>query len=396
LTQCDVVIIGAGPYGLSAAAHLSQVPGLDVRVIGKPMSFWEGNMPRGMKLRSGWTATSIADPDNSLTLEAFQTANNIQVPTPVPLEQFLHYGLWVQSQAVPDLDQRNISLVAKGPQGYRLTLDDGEKLDSQRVIVACGIGPFAWRPPEFQALPSRLASHTSEHHDLGEFHGQKVLVIGGGQSALESAALLKEGGAEVEIIMRGHQVRWLQGFASTMLHRKLGKFVNRLFYAPTDVGPAGISQLLARPHLLRLLPRSIQNILWKRAIRPAGSRWLVKRLEGVPFRFGRAVISAAEAGEQAKVVLDDGSEITVDHILLGTGYHVDISKYKFLSDDLLDSVQCIRKGYPVLNDGFETTVRGLHILGAPAAWSFGPLMQFVSGTHFTSQSLRRFITDEAR
>jgi FAD-dependent urate hydroxylase len=390
LTQCDVVIIGAGPYGLSAASHLAQLRDLEIRIIGKPMSFWESNMPRGMFLRSNWSATSIADPENSLTLEAFQAANHTKVSLPVPLEQFLQYGLWYQKQAVPDLEQRNVSRVQRSPHGFQLTFEDSEVLAARRVIVACGIGPFAWRPPEFQALSPRLASHTSEHNDLREFSGKKVLVIGGGQSALESAALLRENGVEVEILVRERQVRWLQGSVSIMLHHKLGRIVNGLFYAPTDVGPAGISQLMARPHLLRLLPRWIQNKLWMRSVRPAGSRWLVKRLDGVPLSLEQRVISAEEVGEHAKIIMSDGSEKIADHILLGTGYKVDISKYDFLSKDLLESIQCVN-GYPVLNSGLETTVRGLHILGAPAAWSFGPLMQFVSGTHFASQSLCRFI-----
>jgi len=76
----------------------------------------------------------------------------------------------------------------------------------------------------------------------------------------------------------------------------------------------------------------------------------------------------------------------VDHILLGTGYHVDIFKYEFLTPELVRSIHCCN-GYPRLKEGLETSVPGLHVIGAPAAWSFGPLMQFVSGTHYTSRAL---------
>ncbi len=70
MTRCDVTIVGAGPYGLSAAAHLRAIKGLEVRVFGEPMCFWARNMPDGMLLRSNWTATQIADPHRALTLEA--------------------------------------------------------------------------------------------------------------------------------------------------------------------------------------------------------------------------------------------------------------------------------------------------------------------------------------
>lgn len=390
MTTCDVAIIGAGPYGLSAAAHLGTVKGLEVLVFGEPMSFWERNMPVGMFLRSNWTATQIADPNRSLTLEAYQTANGNHLSHPVPLDRFIQYGKWYQRQAVPDVDRRKIVCLKSDPRGFRVILEDGEEIRSRRVVVAAGIGSFAWRPPEFQDLPSALASHTSEHRDLRRFTGKQVLVLGGGQSALESGALLHEGGAEVEIVVRAHGIHWLQGWTSKTLHHRLGKFSSRLLYAPTDVGPAGISQLMARPDLLRQLPRPVQDRLWKRSVRAAGARWLVNRLQNVPIRLGRCVVSVAPAGEQLKVRLDDGSERTVHHVLLGTGYRVNVSKYDFLAPELVQSMRHFR-GYPCLKEGLETSVQGLHFLGAPAAWTFGPLMQFVSGTHYASRSLVRLI-----
>ena len=390
MTTCDVTIIGAGPYGLSAAAHLRTVKGLEIRAFGEPMSFWERNMPVGMFLRSNWTATQIADPNHSLTLEGYQAANGNHLSHPVPLDRFIQYGLWYQRQAVPNLDRRKVVRLKSDPKGFRVILESGEEVNSRRVVVATGIHSFAWRPPEFQGLPSTLASHTSEHCDLRRFAGKQVLVLGGGQSALESGALLQEGGAEVEIVARARRIHWLQGWTSKTLHHRLGKFTSRLLYAPTDVGPAGISQLMARPDLLRQLPRRVQDRLWKRSVRPAGARWLVNRLQNVPIRLGRSVVSVAPAGEQLKVRLDDGCERTVHHVLLGTGYRVDVSGYDFLAPELVQSMRRVN-GYPCLKEGLETSVQGLHFLGAPAAWSFGPLMQFVSGTHYASRSLVRFI-----
>src|SRR3981081_3625748 len=214
MMKCDVAIIGAGPYGLSATAHLRTVKGLDVHTFGEPMSFWERNMPRGMLLRSGWTASHIADPDQSLTLDAYRTASRKHFSSPVPLDRFVDYALWYQRQAVPELDERRIACVESDVKGFRLNFEKGETVFARRLVIAAGIGSFAWRPPEFEGLPSALASHTSEHREFGTFAGKQVLVIGSGQSALESAALLHEGGAEVEIVARARQIRWLGGGVS--------------------------------------------------------------------------------------------------------------------------------------------------------------------------------------
>jgi FAD-dependent urate hydroxylase len=395
MTKCDVTIVGAGPYGLSAAAHLRTIRGLDVRVFGEPMSFWDRNMPRGMFLRSNWTATQIADPGRALTLEAYMAASGNHLSQPVPLNRFIEYGLWYQSQAVPDVDQRKIARIESTSKGFRAILADGNDVESRRVVVAAGIGSFPWRPQEFKDLPSSLVSHTSEHRDLGQFAGRQVLAVGGGQSALESAALLHEAGASVEVVARCQKIHWLQGRLSKTLHHRAGAFTRRLLYAPTDVGPAGLSQLLARPDLLRHLPRGLQNKLRRRAVRPAGARWLVSRLEKVPIRLGRSVVSVARVGDKVRVTLDDGSDRIVDHILLGTGYRVDISRYEFLSPSLVQSIRRVN-GYPLLQQGLESSLPGLHVLGAPAAWSFGPLMQFVSGTHYASQALTRHVAANGR
>ena len=388
--SCDVAVIGAGPYGLSATAHLRAVKGLDVQTFGEPMTFWEHNMPAGMLLRSGWAASHIADPDRSLTLDSYRAESQNRFSSPVPLDRFIDYGLWFQRRATPDLDRRKILQVEPKARGFRLILETGEVVTAGRVVVAAGIGSFAWRPPQFAGLPGSLVSHTCEHRELRTFSRKRILVIGSGQSALESAALLHESGAEVEILARTRKIRWLGGVVSKTVRHRLGSTVSKLLYAPTDVGPAGVSKVVARPDLVRRFPRPIQDWFRRRSIRPAGARWLVARLRDVPMNLDCSVVSAAAAGEGVRVRLKDGRERSVDHVLLGTGYRVDASKYQFFAPELAKAIDCFQ-GYPRLSEGLESSVPGLHFLGAPAVWSFGPLMQFVVGTHYASRALLRCV-----
>jgi FAD-dependent urate hydroxylase len=375
---CDVAIVGAGPYGLAAAARLRSLDGLDVRVFGEPMSFWAG-MPQGMLLRSHWDACHIGFPSGDLTLDSYKAESGNEFGKPVPLDAFIDYGRWFQRTAVPDVDARRVAYIKSGPGGFRLQLEDGATLRAARVVIAAGIEAFTARPVVFDHFPPERVTHSSEHRDLGRFGGGRVLVIGGGQSALESAALLHEAGAGVEVIARKEQLVWLHGGT---VQARLGRF-KPIFYAQTDVGPAGLSRLVAVPGLFRRLPRGVQAKLAHRAIRPAGARWLVDRLTEVPITTARTVVGAKGTTSGVRVTLDDGSQRLVDHVILGTGYRVDVGAYGFLAPELVAGVRQVG-GYPMLGKGLESSVPGLHFVGAPAAWSFGPVMRFVSGSWYAA------------
>jgi hypothetical protein len=386
LPTTDVAIVGAGPYGLSAAGHLRRA-GVEARCFGDPMSFWRG-MPKGMFLRSNYGATNIAALHGDLSLDAFQQDTGRTVTQPVPLADFIDYGLWVQQRAVPDVDERLVKRVQRDEEGFVVTLEDGARLAAGRVIVAGGIERFARRPPEFAHLPPELASHTGDHSDMAVFAGKRVAVVGGGQSALECSALALEAGAEVEIFVRRKRVVWLRGHGVKKRIGALGPIV----YAPTDVGPLWYSRLVYMPRLFTaVMPKRAQLRVARRCIRPAGSHWLVDRLQAGTLNLSSAVVSARQEGEQVRVGLEDGSTRLVDHLLYGTGYQVDIAKYPFLSPELLMGVRRI-DGYPVLAPGMESSVAGLHFLGAPAAWSFGPINRFVSGSWYAGRAVTAAVT----
>jgi FAD-dependent urate hydroxylase len=378
---CNVTIIGAGPYGLASAAYL-RAAGVETRVFGEPMEFWKEQMPAGMCLRSSWDASTIADPKQALTFDEYCLHSGSRASKPIPLERFIDYGQWYQRSAVPDLERRKIVNIDLDDRGFKLTLADGEAFLSRRVVLATGISTFVRRPAEFVGVPPELASHSSDQKDLRKFKGQRVIVVGAGQSALESAALFKEAGIEVEVIGRQKNLNWV-GLHPRLHH--LGA-LSKLLYSSRDVGPAGISRLVAMPHLFRRFPRQFQDRTAYRAIRPAGAGWLRPRLVGVPITLGRHIVSATVKGSRLHLKLDDGSERLIDHALLATGYRVDVSRYDFLSESLSKRLKTV-DGYPVLKHGLECSIPGLHFVGKPAAWSFGPLLGFVSGTEFAANEL---------
>jgi len=384
----DTAVIGSGPHGLSASIHLRR-SGVAAQTFGEPMSFWR-SMPSGMRLRSNMSATNMVEPVGPFSLASYMNETGEPFGHPVSLRRFVDYGTWVQRTGVPDLDTRRVTEVTRSNGGFALALGDGESVKARRVVVACGIAPFENRPSGFEHLPRELVSHTSSHDDLSVFAGKRVAVVGSGQSAFESSVLMHERGAEsVEMIIRRPEVVWLRSWSPIHFMGRLGHVV----YAPTDVGPIWYSRLVATPAVFTRLPRETQDKIAYRSIRPACSYFVKVRVDGIKLTTSTEVTSAEQLGDGLRVTLSDGSTREVDHLMFGTGYKVDVTRYPFLSDGVARDVKAVN-GYPVLGKGFETSVPRLHILGAPAARSFGPIMRFVSGSWYGGSRLAQSVSDQ--
>lgn len=189
------VVVGAGPYGLSVAAHL-KARGIPMLIFGKPMEFWQ-NMPSKMYLKSSWSAISISDPDGKYSLNRYSKHFGIPWQEPVPLQVFLDYGQWFQKQAVPDIDPTYVKFLTRDGEGFHLDLADGRSVKAKKVVVATGVASYANIPDNLSHLPAALLSHSQEHKDFSSFKDKDVIVVGSGQSALEAAALLHEAGAAI-------------------------------------------------------------------------------------------------------------------------------------------------------------------------------------------------------
>jgi thioredoxin reductase len=374
-------VIGAGPYGLSAAAHLAG-QGTPTQVFGPPMEFWR-NMPRAMYLKSPWSASSLSDPEGRADLNRYVQATGVRRQEPIPLPFFLDYAQWFTQQCVPDVDPTAVRRVSRDGAAFQVELVDGRRITAGRVVMAVGIRSFAHVPAFARDLPEGVASHTQAQTDFSRFRGRPVAVVGTGQSALEWAALLHEAGAEVELIVRG-PVRWV----SRRLYERTGP-ARHLFYPPTDVGPPGINWVVAFPLLVRRLPASLRLALHRRSVRPAGAKWLRGRVEGqIPVTASTPIVRAVARDHGVRIELADGSTRTVDYLFLGTGFRPDLERIAFL-DPSLRAALASRNGFPILNAWFESSVPNLHFVGGVAGYNFGPLCNFVAGARVAARQLAR-------
>jgi pyruvate/2-oxoglutarate dehydrogenase complex dihydrolipoamide dehydrogenase (E3) component len=383
----DIAIIGAGPYGLSAAAHLL-AQGAEVRAFGFPMQTWREAMPAGMFLKSEPFASSLSDPEAELPLEKFYAACGLPYAAtgkPVPLSAFIRYGEEFQQRFVPDLDRQMVVSVETGSAGFNLRTEHGESVRAKRVVVASGIRSFAYTPPELRSLPPALASHSAQFGDAGHLAGKDVLVVGAGSSATDIAVLLLKSGARVSLITRRESIR----FQSPLGERTLSEKVK----APmTGLGPGWKSVLCVKaPLLFHCMPESFRLDVVRRYLGPAPAWFTKSALEGrIEHVLGVRLLRAEAQNGQAQLTLANGNgdelKVTGDHVVAATGYRVDIDRLYFLSDGIRGRLRR-SGGAPALSWNFESSIPNLYFIGTSAANCFGPMLRFVYGTNYAAKRL---------
>jgi FAD-dependent urate hydroxylase len=394
----EVAIVGAGPYGLSLGAHLRKA-GVSVRQFGLPMQLWKDFMPEGMFLKSQGFASNLSDPGHTHTLEAFCKATGRpyrDYGLPVSLDTFVAYGEWFREALVPDIDEVLVTDIAKAGDGFEVTLANSEQVRARKVVVAIGVEAFAYVPEPLSALPSAVCTHSSAHSDLGVFSGQEVIVVGAGNSALESAALLHEKGAKVQLVARKDAIRW-NGLPLAP-NRPL---LQRLREPESGLGSGKATWFYSNhPGLFRRLPRSTRVYRARTALGPAGAVWLRERVEGqVPTLLGLSVKWARmqDGGVRLGLTGPGGTrEMGADHVIAGTGYRWDMTRLSFFGEQMLAGLRNVPgTGSAAVGGDYQTTVPGLYIMGPAVAPTMGPVMRFVFGSEHAATTVARELIGSA-
>ncbi|MGA7255017.1 MAG: NAD(P)-binding domain-containing protein [Terracidiphilus sp.] len=386
----DVVILGAGPYGLSIAAHLNRLK-VPYRIFGRPMQSWQSNMPKGMLLKSDGFATRLYDPDGAFTLQHYCAETNqpyADVGIPVPVEVFAAYGIEFQKRMVPSLEQLELTSVKSVPQGFEVCTEAGERFLARRVVIAAGITHFGWLPPELVRLPREFATHSSAYGDLSPFKGRKVAVVGAGASAIDIAAILREVGAEPEIVTRARAIT----FHTPSTEPR--PFFERLIKPRSGLGLGWRSRLCTdAPLLFHAMPEQFRFRVVRGHLGPAPGWFVREKVASIPTHLGVELKAAEVRGSKVHLTLANGTgstNLTVDHVIGGTGYRVALERLRFLDNGIRKQIQAV-EDTPVLNRFFESSVRGLYFVGVASANSFGPLARFAYGAMYTSRRLSQHL-----
>ena len=381
----DVVVIGAGPYGLSLAAHL-RARGIAFRIFGRVMDSWMSHMPKGMMLKSDGFASNLYDPGNRFTLKQFCAERDIEYDDtniPVRLDTFTSYGVAFQQQLVPELENKLVSDVSAVPEGFLVRLEDGETMVAARVVMAVGVTHFSHTPSALAGLPAEFVSHSSAHRELDAFRGREVAVIGGGASAVDIAGLLHQVGASVNLISRRERLKFnSKGSGQRSIWQEIR-------HPKSGLGPGLRARFVAdAPLAFHYLPERFRLKAVRTMLGPA-SGWVAKEwvVGRVPMLLGHTILGAEVRDKRVHLHfrLQDGTErlLTAEHVIAATGYQPNVDRLTFLSNELRRRVRVVDQT-PVLTSSFESTVPGLYFVGLAAANSFGPVQRFAFGARFAS------------
>jgi len=397
-SQPTVCIVGAGPYGISIAA-CAQFLGLQFRVFGSSMRRWLFQMPERMFLKSESCASNLYDPTGQYTLEYYCAEKAVAYPhygTPVSRQLFAEYAVSFQQAIVPGVENVTVTSIDKLANGFALRLSSGETVEADNVVVATGLDYMAHIPAELAPLPTELCSHSAEHCEFRSFKNKEVIVIGGGQSALEAAAMLREDGASPRLLVRQPSLVWAPPL------NKVRRSAFQRWRRPRTRYGDGLRPWVYddMAGLFHHLPRQIRIGTVQTALGPAGAWWLKDRVVGkVPILAGQRIRAADTIGGRVVLRTADENgriqELTADHVIAGTGYRFDLQKLPFLSDELKGRLRHENRT-PVLSSNFESAVPGLYFAGVGSANSFGPAMRFLAGADFPARRISRHLARRYR
>jgi thioredoxin reductase len=383
MAETDVAIIGAGPYGLSIAAHLAG-RGVEHRVIGRPMSIWREKMPKGMELKSDGFASSLYDPKAEFQLRTYCAEigeGYADLGLPTKRETFYQYGITFQRRYVPGCEAKNLAALEKTPKGFILRLDDDSTFSARRVVVATGITNLQYTPPDWLRLPSDVLTHSSDHTEFSRFSGRHVTVFGRGASAIDTATFLHEAGANVLLVSR----------SDLILHSKMRlprPLYDRIRHPNSGIGPGLKNRILTDlPFLFHFAPERLRLKFVRRYLGPSGGYSMRERIMPVHKLVGYEMSDAKVSGRRVQIKLQQHGgaerEVFTDHIIAATGFRTDLRRLPFLDSRMLAAIKMVDHT-PILSLSMESSVPGLYFVGPLAANSFGPVLRFAYGAKFTA------------
>jgi cation diffusion facilitator CzcD-associated flavoprotein CzcO len=378
--QIPLLIIGAGPFGLAMSAHAKHL-GIDHIVVGKTMEFWKENMPEGMLLRSDchWHL----DPENEHTINKFLELNGLTYNDvePLSVQFYLSYVQWFIEKKQIEVLETYVQKLDEDADGFTAYLDNGTTIHAKFVVIAMGLQYFQFVPVALMKdLPQSSYTHSSDFVDMKSMKNKRVLILGGRQSAFEWAALLNEAGAKTVYLSYRHD--------TPQFTQSDWAWVNPM-----------VDHIAEEPSWFRKLSLQEQENISKRLWAEGRLKlepWLAKRIkkENIKLLPSTRLLSCVriESGE-LKIMFDKAPNITADHIILATGFKVNIHNLPFLAAGNILSKLSINNDHPAIDEYFQTNIPGLFITSMAASQDFGPFFGFTIAVRTSAKLIGKRIME---
>jgi cation diffusion facilitator CzcD-associated flavoprotein CzcO len=299
-TAFHTVVVGAGPSGLSVSRELGRA---GIRHV---------VLERGEKLGHTWA--HLYDGLVLHTGKHFSALPGLRFPSSTPTfptrTHFVEYlDRYANTFQLPIKTGADVTSVRRGECEWCVTLGDGRSMRARVVVIATGIvsNPYI---PEFTdrgRFKGRVL-HTVDYRRPQPFAGERVLVVGAGNSAGEISAELAGAGARVTVAIRSG--------ARVVPREILGIPVQYLGVAVRHVPRSALLRLLSIVESIRgapALPRPIDSPC---ATVPLIGFHLADAVKSGQIQLAGSVSEFTASG----VRFVDGSEQSFDTVMLATGY----------------------------------------------------------------------------
>ncbi|MGH7884602.1 MAG: NAD(P)-binding domain-containing protein [Thermodesulfobacteriota bacterium] len=382
MIKIKLLIIGAGPFGLSMAAYCKHNK-IDHLVVGNSMDFWKSNMPGGVFLRSGtdWHL----DPLNIHTIKKYMKINDLKLKKsePLSLDFYLGYVDWfVKEKGIQPINSiiTKLDCLTGSRRRFTVELNNGEKIQAENVLLALGFKYFKNVPEDLSLIfPENRFSHTCDLVELEKLKNKRCLIIGGRQSAFEWAALLSEAGAKsVYVSHRQDTPKFTESDWSWVLPM--------------------LDKIVEDPGWFRNLSRKEREEIDKRFWTEGRLKlepWLAPRLKSDSIKIlpETNVTNCRELpNNDLHVEFDSGETLILDYIILATGYKVNMNNIPFLSSgNILEKLELIN-GFPVLDDYLQTNISGLFVTSMAASQQFGSFFAFTVSANASARMVGRLFS----
>ena len=402
----DVIVVGAGMYGIAATAALIMKGIRNVVMLDRAPEGQEGpwvTYARMETLRSPKHLPGIALGIPSLTYRAWHEARfgaaAWDALAKIPNGLWQNYLTWVRT--VLQLPLRSgvaVQRIAPGAGLVAVSVTEAgveRTLYARRVVLASGRAGMGSAVPDWvdPSLWPDQAAHTGEAIDFDALCGRAVAVVGAGPSAWDNAATALEHGARrVDMYVRRREL--------PQINKGRGSATPGFFEGWASLPVAEKWRILAYLHDVQAPPPH-ETVL--RTVRHAGFHIHL----GTPLR------GALRSEDGVRLALPDGAMAQADFLILGTGFDIDLRRSPELrsvagaiatwADRYTPPAGLQHPGlgrFPWLGDGFELTERApgacagldrIHAFNHAAFASLGAIASDIPGVSTGAERLAHAI-----